>query len=136
VHHISELIRPTSVALSPDKRWLAVGTMSGRISLWNLQANQLALVTNAHPAWVYGAVFSPDGKQLVTGGGDQVISFWETPTNPQPSTLTRIGRLKGHASEIWELEFSRDGNLLVSASKDGTARLWKATPQSEEDHLL
>ena len=136
VHYFSGVGRATAVALSPDKRWLAAGTVSGYLFLWDLPAGHLALTTNAHPAWVFGTAFSPDGKQIVTGGADQVISFWETPTNPQPSKLARLGTLKGHASEIWGLEFSRDGKALVSASKDGTACLWPAEAPPEEERSL
>ncbi len=32
--------------------------------------------------------------------------------------------LLGHGDEVFSVEFSPDGSLLVSASKDGTARLW------------
>jgi WD40 repeat protein len=136
LHQFTDSGRPISVALSPDKRWLVAGSNVGTLALWNLEANGLVLGTNAHPGWIFGATFSLDGKQIVTGGADQVICFWETPTNQQPSKLTRIGSLKGHAGEIWGLEFSCDGKLLVSASKDGTARLWKAEPQAEEEYSL
>jgi glucose repression regulatory protein TUP1 len=35
------------------------------------------------------------------------------------------GILKGHEQDIYSLEFSRDGRILVSGSGDRTARIWE-----------
>jgi WD40 repeat protein len=32
--------------------------------------------------------------------------------------------LRGHQYEVWDVEFSSDGTRLVTASRDGTARIW------------
>ncbi|WP_443737557.1 hypothetical protein [Treponema sp.] len=39
--------------------------------------------------------------------------------------------LKGHDSEIYSLNFSRNENFLASTSKDGTAIIWNCNSQSE-----
>lgn len=33
--------------------------------------------------------------------------------------------LEGHTDEVWNIEWSHDGNYLASASKDKTAIIWK-----------
>lgn len=46
-----------------------------------------------------------------------------TPSLPPPSHLSRV--LRGHEDLIQSCIFDRDGELLLSASADGTARLWR-----------
>lgn len=36
--------------------------------------------------------------------------------------------LEEHTDEVWHLQFSHDGGWLASASKDGTARIWRVDP--------
>jgi WD40 repeat protein len=43
--------------------------------------------------------------------------------------------LEGHGSTIYELRFSADGQLLASASRDGTARLWDVSTGRERATL-
>jgi WD40 repeat protein len=50
----------------------------------------------------------PDGRGTATVSGD--------------GTLT----LTGHTQDVLDSEFSRDGRLLASASRDGTVKIWEA----------
>jgi len=43
-----------------------------------------------------------------------------------PKVTTQI--LEEHTDEVWHLQFSHDGGWLASASKDGTARIWRVDP--------
>ena len=66
-------------------------------------------------------VFSPDNAVVAEAGGnreDFAIRVWDVATG-QP-----IGILGGHADFIAALAFSPDGQLLVSVSDDGTAKIW------------
>ncbi len=40
-------------------------------------------------------------------------------------TTNKVRTLRGHMGEIRSVDFSREGQTLVSASKDGTVRLWR-----------
>lgn len=67
---------------------------------------------------VRAAVFSPDGKQLFTGGRNSPPQLWDVATgNP-------IGKPLAHSGEIKSVLFSHDGAFLVTASTDKTVRLW------------
>ncbi|KAJ8078989.1 hypothetical protein PM082_013273 [Marasmius tenuissimus] len=46
-----------------------------------------------------------------------------------PRTTTNI--LTGHGDEVWNLEWSHDGTLLASASRDKTAIIWKVKDNGE-----
>lgn len=43
-----------------------------------------------------------------------------------PSVTTHV--LADHTDEVWRIEWSPDGNLLASASKDTTAVIWQLKP--------
>ena len=41
-----------------------------------------------------------------------------------PATSVYLRTLTGYTSRLWEVPFSPDGRLLVTASLEETARLW------------
>jgi WD40 repeat protein len=155
--------RVYSVAFSPtDNRLLAVGyggqANVSHVALWDIDAGRklarLAgatdlpnLIHSGHSGAVGALAFSPDGKYLVAGFGtkdtylavDQLtpLKVWEV------ATRRLIGRLLGHTGYCLALDFSRDGKLLASGSRDGTAIIWSTatwtrvhTFQSSEKHAL
>lgn len=72
---------------------------------------------------VFGIVFLPDGKTLLTYNLEQDIGVWDI------SSLTNIVSLSsipGHLSEIFSLALAPNGQTLASGSKDGTIKLWSA----------
>jgi WD40 repeat protein len=75
-----------------------------------------------HPA--VRAVFSPDGKAVVSGGNDGIGRVHD------PATGRLIATLVGHAQQINALAFSRDGTRLVTASGDRSARVWNPSSWS------
>ena len=64
------------------------------------------------------AVFGPDGRVVVSGGGDGVGRVND------PNSGQLLATLVGHEQAITALNFSHDGTRLVTASGDRTARVW------------
>ena len=62
------------------------------------------------------AVFSPDGKLVVTGSDDPTARTWDVATG------RTLHPLRGHIDNAVSASFSRDSNLIVTGSYDGTAR--------------
>jgi hypothetical protein len=64
------------------------------------------------------AVFSPDGKRVVTVSSDNTARIWDVAEGKE------LAVLKGHTSAVRSAAFSPDGRRIVTASADKTARLW------------
>jgi WD40 repeat protein len=71
--------------------------------------------TNGYDHTAY--TFSPDGRTVISGGANGVISAYDL-------TGRQLGNFVGHEGDIWALTPSPDGRLLVSGSTDQTVRLW------------
>ena len=72
-------------------------------------------------SWTYGV------RPFGSGGcGDATIKLWDVKSGEE------VGVLRGHTAAIGSVEFSPDGNRLISASQDQTIKIWDATPLPEK----
>jgi WD40 repeat protein len=62
-------------------------------------------------------VFSPDGKRILTGGGDTFMRLWDPDTGEQIRTFR-------HPTTVWDVAISPDGKTALSGCGDGLTRLW------------
>ena len=72
-----------------------------------------------HSDWVLSVVYSPDGRYLASGSGDNTIKIWEVATGKQLRTLT------GHSGGVFLVVYSPDGRYLASGSSDNTIKIWE-----------
>ncbi|MGE5195425.1 MAG: PQQ-binding-like beta-propeller repeat protein [Deltaproteobacteria bacterium] len=63
-------------------------------------------------------LFSPDGKQLISGGGDNLVQIWSLRTGEAERTL------QGHAHSIRSGALFPKEDRLVTGSWDQTVRVW------------
>jgi WD40 repeat protein len=144
-----------SIAFSPtDSRLLAVGhggqTGDSYVSLWDIDSGkEMARLAGATDLpdkktavgafWIGALAFSPDGKYLVAGFGSK--DMYSAFNSPLPLTVWEVAsrrlihRLNGHTSFCIALDFSSEGKLLASGSRDGTAILW-STATWNSGHIL
>ena len=79
---------------------------------------------------MHSAVFSPDGRYVVTGSEDKTVRRWDAATGAQ------LRQFVGHTGPVIQVAVSPDGRFLLSASADQTARLWDAASGEELCKLI
>ncbi|HVW03049.1 MAG TPA: Gfo/Idh/MocA family oxidoreductase [Planctomycetaceae bacterium] len=113
----------SSVAFSPDGKWLAAGTYQG-VRLWDVAEKKDAGTLALKSGFVRSVAFSHDGKVLAAGSY-QAVTLWDFETREVKQTL------KGHRAYVGGIAFSPDGKWLGTASQDETARIWKLPEGTE-----
>ncbi|RCJ14496.1 hypothetical protein A6S26_10270 [Nostoc sp. ATCC 43529] len=117
--------RVLSVAISPDGRTLASGSLDKTIKIWNLTTGQEIRTLNGHSDWVSSVAISADGRTLVSSSSDSTIKIWNLTTGQEIRTLN------GHSSTVDSVAFSADGRTLASGSRDNTIKIWNLTTGQE-----
>ncbi len=74
---------------------------------------------------IYGVMFTPDSKRLLTGGTAKVLDLWDV------ETAKPLARFAGHTETIWAAHFSKDGKTLVTGGDDCSLRQWDAATGKE-----
>lgn len=118
----------TGGAFSPDGRQSAAVFINGSVQLWDPVAkSQLWTESHTHLPLV-AAAFSPTRPLLASGSFDGEIFV----TDLAAGKARPIDRLRRHRAPVQFLEFTSQGNQLVSASRDRTIRVWEFVPDDAE----
>jgi|GEM_PF-1540970 len=131
------------VALSPDGHYLATSG-DGIARIWDTATGEERINFTAGG---YGDIaFGPDGLHVATIQ-DRIVKVWDLTrvlqTNLPPALNTDVTDtifnkdlwLEGHSGEILGVAFSSAGTRLISASSDGTARVWDISPAGAKEWL-
>jgi WD40 repeat protein len=114
-------------AVSPDGRFLAY-EVDQTLSLWDSETgthSHFDLADLQPPINLETLIFSPDGQMLVgvnargySIGQYSTLEVWDVATGTHHNTLT------GHTERITTVTFSADQSQILTASNDGTVRIW------------
>jgi WD40 repeat protein len=110
-----------SIAIDPQKQFLAAGGSSGEVTLWDFPDFSSHRVLTGHHHWVNKLTFSSDGQWLATASFDHTVRIWQVATAECVAVLTE------HTGQVAAVNFSRDSTRLVSAGHDGQILVWEAT---------
>lgn len=66
---------------------------------------------------------NPSGTIIVSGSTEKVLRIWD------PRVCSKLMKLRGHQDNIKALVLNRDGSQCLSASSDGTIKLWSIGQQ-------
>ena len=119
-----------SVSFSPDSRYvLTAGDQSTARLLDVSTGKEVRIFTSPYnpkpgskpesdSGYIYAAIFSPDGKYVVTSGYGAAV-MWDVRTGREIRTF------QGHSDMIRSVVFSLDGRYLATGSGDKTVKVWE-----------
>ena len=107
----------SSVAINATGEWIAFGaTKLGQLLVWEWQSESYVLKQQGHYFDMNTLSYSADGQNIATGGDDGKVKVWNTTSGFCYVTFTE------HSSAVSAVEFVKQGQVLFSASLDGTVR--------------
>jgi serine/threonine protein kinase len=126
------------VALAPDGTRFCSGGRDARVMVWDInqpipvavlgysRGDRVPVIEKmddleqleGHVTWVRTAVFSQDGKRILSGGNDGLIAIWDL------ERKAIVNHLIGHRAPVSRAVWTGDGRRVVSAGYDNSVRLW------------
>lgn len=120
----------TATAITPDRKWIVIGNMSGQIQLYDASNGQPGIKISAHTGKITALRFAADGR-LLSASQDQTIRCWNL-HDGSPSGLIETPSAI-HSIELSARPPSPENNApntttvpdtLVSAGADQMVRTW------------
>src|SRR2546421_2136085 len=115
-----------SVAISPNKQFLATGSYDQKIILWDIATGKLIKELEGHNGSVTDLSFRPDGKVLASASADRTVKLWDVASGERRDTLSQS------LKELYTVAFSPDGKRLVAGGVDNRIRLWEISETAAE----
>ena len=105
----------------PAGRYVFCGSEDSVIERFSLVDGAKVLFSGGHSTWVKTFAFSNDSAELISGGYDGKLTWWET-ASETPSPIRSIA---AHGTEwIRSLAVTPDGQFLISGGNDCAVRVW------------
>lgn len=107
-----------AIALDPSGRFLATASSDTTVRLWTIATETYMAVLRGHTDSVDAVAICKQGRLIASGSADRTIRLIDLGETSHRRELTQ------HTDEITALDFI-GSETLVSASRDGTVRLWE-----------
>ncbi|NNF77676.1 MAG: WD40 repeat domain-containing protein, partial [Rhizobiales bacterium] len=111
-----------TVAFSKDSKRLVTVSWDNTAIVWHVATGEVIAHLRGHTSSVLFAAFHPTMNNiLVTGGVDRRAIVWDTSRKEGDMEITRFER---HSNGLNSVDFSPDGETVLTASNDDTVRFW------------
>jgi WD40 repeat protein len=145
----------TSAVFSPDEKQVLTSSVDGTVCLWRSDGDLVMTLTYPRGTyasnWDIWCSFSPDGQHMLVCN-ENTASLWDTggrlcttnwDSRSQLDAYTEAflqdpsrdddpcarAESEGHIGRIYSAVFSPDGQRILTASEDKTARIWNLSGQ-------
>ncbi len=112
------------LAVSKNKEYMASASFDYSVVLWGLNPIEEKMTLIGHDAAVNTVKFSPSNNTLASGGDDNKILLWQLKYPIKKNISIEPIILGKHRGKVVDLDFSKDGKYLLTASWDGSIGLW------------
>ena len=119
---------PNTANIAPDGTQVIGASFDGTVRIWNLERGGSRLIQSRFRK--NAAAFDASGDRIVFAGTDPDKRIFVARTDGDDRLV-----LRGHRGNVLDVAFSPDGNHILSASEDGTARIWSAATGTLERTL-
>jgi WD40 repeat protein len=130
-HKLSVKYEPISIALSPNKSEVAVGSKSDlHIHVYSLEGGKLTekYVIEEHRGNVSALAYSPCGRYLAAGDTNREVKVFE-------HQKCIVAGWVHHTSKIMTIAWSPDSNFVASGSVDSAVIVWYLHDNNKRIHL-
>jgi hypothetical protein len=107
-----------------------VGGSDFSVRLWDMTTARPLRRLEGHTGAIGQAVFSPDGRFVLSGSCDRTVRLWDVATGRE------VRRFTGHTDCVLGVAYAPDGRQVVSGGGDGTVRLWDVETGNEVRRFL
>ena len=112
------------LAISKNSEYMASASFDYSIVVWKLNPIEENNTLIGHDAAVNTVKFSPTESLLVSGGDDNKLLIWPLKYPLKKDKEIEPLILGEHRGKVVDLDFSKNGKYILSASWDGSIGIW------------
>lgn len=120
--HVTRNTRATTTTFLPDGSIVAFSAQYQTIEVWKSPSPQPQTITSSQPGDMLGVSVSKDGRLLAAASTSGVIEIYDL------TTMKLLKSIDILTSPVNQVTFSSDQKYLITASADGTVRVWGVYP--------